>query len=309
MITRLGERMRRGVAGLVASILAVGLLILMPASPALAHCDSVNGPVVTAARQALAQDDVMLVLPYVKADAETELTAAFKEAREAKKQGGKGAELAELWFAETAVRLHRQGEGAAYTGLKYETDFGPALHAAEEAVETGDLEAVMAVLDKAIRAQLEARYHEILETRERAAREGSVAADRAAVEAVLGFETYVHAVDEAIAGAGHLGESGGAHTAVTIQLNGQPLAKAARRHGEKLMLPLRAVAEAAGATVRWDEHEGHALVIRGDLQFAVRPGSDGALLHEGSLMVPAEALLQRLGLGHELHGDTLHLTR
>ena len=41
---------------------------------------------------------------------------------------------------ETVIRLHRAGEGAAYTGLKTAgADYGPAIPAAEYAVETGDL--------------------------------------------------------------------------------------------------------------------------------------------------------------------------
>jgi hypothetical protein len=104
--------------------------VLMPAAPALAHCDSVSGPVVTAASQALEQNDVTLILPYIQAADETELTAAFKEAREARQQGGAAAKVADQWFFETAVRLHRQGEGAPYTGLKENADYGPALEAA-----------------------------------------------------------------------------------------------------------------------------------------------------------------------------------
>ena len=41
------------------------------------HCDAVDGPVVTAARQALAMADVDVVLPYVHAADEAALRAAF----------------------------------------------------------------------------------------------------------------------------------------------------------------------------------------------------------------------------------------
>lgn len=266
MFSWFGMRVRRGVGILAMALLAV----LLPAGPALAHCDSVNGPVVTAARQALAQNDVKLILPYIKAADETELTAAFSKAREAMAQGGKGAELAELWFAETAVRLHRQGEGEPYTGLKYETDYGPALEAAEQAVETGNLNKVTAVLTDAIKGELAAKYQVILETRERAAKEGTVEAKREAVEAELMFEVYVHELGETIKG-------------------GEP-------HGEAALVPLRAVAEAVGATVSWDEHERAAVVKLGQAQFEVRPGTGGAVLQDGRTMVPAQFLLARLGL-------------
>jgi hypothetical protein len=309
LFTRLSSRMRRGGAALVAALLVAGAAVLLPAQPALAHCDNVNGPVVAAAREALAKNDVKLALPYIKADYEAELTTAFGEAREAMKQGGKAAELAEHWFAETTVRLHRQGEGAGYTGLKYDTDFGPALHAAEEAVTTGDLHHVLEVLDAALAAELEAKYAAIVETREAAAKKGTVEANREAVEAVLIFETYVDTIAKAIS-ANHHAEAGAGHgeKAITIKLDGKELTAKALMHGHDLMLPLRAVAEAAGATVTWDEKEQAAVVTFGEHQLTVRPGKDGALTHEETTMVPAESLLEALGLHHELHGDTLLLT-
>ncbi|MGE5720308.1 MAG: DUF6448 family protein, partial [Nocardioidaceae bacterium] len=41
------------------------------------HCDSLDGPVVTAARQALEAGDVDLVLPFVPVEAEDEVRTVF----------------------------------------------------------------------------------------------------------------------------------------------------------------------------------------------------------------------------------------
>jgi hypothetical protein len=41
------------------------------------HCDSMAGPVVTAARKALDAKDVRIILPYVPAEGEPEVAAAF----------------------------------------------------------------------------------------------------------------------------------------------------------------------------------------------------------------------------------------
>jgi len=71
------------------------------------HCDPMDGPVVLAAMRALAANDVATVLPYVKADAEAELVDAFERAREVRAAGDVARELADRYFAETAVRLHR----------------------------------------------------------------------------------------------------------------------------------------------------------------------------------------------------------
>jgi hypothetical protein len=172
--------------------LAVGTIIFSQPAPASAHCDSVNGPVVTAARAALEQGDVKLVLPYVKPEAEAELTAAFQHTLEVRELGPEAQELADHYFFETAVRLHRQGEGAAYTGLKTETDHGPALAAADEALETGSLETVYLVLEQAIQQGVAEKYETVQKARAMAAEENTVEAQRERVEAELIFETYVY---------------------------------------------------------------------------------------------------------------------
>ena len=65
---------RRGRLWAVALILALasGAIATTWSTPAEAHCDSISGPVVGAARQALAAGDANLILPYVKPAAEAE---------------------------------------------------------------------------------------------------------------------------------------------------------------------------------------------------------------------------------------------
>jgi hypothetical protein len=56
-----------------------------------------------------------------------------------RKQGNKEAiGIADLWFYETVVRLHRKGEGTSYTRLKLAgLDRGPVLPKVEKAMEKG----------------------------------------------------------------------------------------------------------------------------------------------------------------------------
>lgn len=97
----------------IVGLFAVIVAISGPALPALAHCDAVTGPVVTAAREALESGDVNRILPYVQPEAEAELTTAFELAMAVRTSGGAAQDLADRWFFETAVRLHRAGEGAS----------------------------------------------------------------------------------------------------------------------------------------------------------------------------------------------------
>ena len=64
---------------------------------------------------------------------------AFERALEVRKRSSdsEGNELADLWFFESAVRLHREGEGAPYTGIKLAGILeSPAVPMADEAIET-----------------------------------------------------------------------------------------------------------------------------------------------------------------------------
>ena len=116
------------------------LSVLTWSSAASAHCDTLDGPVVSAARRALDSGNVSLVLVWVQEKDEAEIRKAFQKTRTVRKAGGEAKELADLYFFETLVRVHRAGEGAAYTGLKPAGMVEPAVAAADKAIETGKLQ-------------------------------------------------------------------------------------------------------------------------------------------------------------------------
>jgi len=185
-------------------IVASGLVLGSPS--AQAHCDTVDGPVAAAVRKALETGNVYLVLPYAPASAERELHAAFAEARKVRALGPVARDLADRSFLETAVRLHRAGEGAPYTGLKPAgQDFGPVIPAAEHAVETGDLSRLKAVLMKDIEHALEERLAHVREV-QKASREptnaAAVPAARERVTAELAFVIFAETLREAAHGKG-----------------------------------------------------------------------------------------------------------
>ena len=89
------------------------------------HRDTRDGPVVQAARKALETGNVNLILIWVPETAERELRDAFERTLKARKAGKDARDVADDWFFETAVRLHRAREGAPYTGLKPAVLAGP----------------------------------------------------------------------------------------------------------------------------------------------------------------------------------------
>src|SRR5512141_1361430 len=148
---------------LMASVAVVALMFGATGS-AQAHCDSVDGPVAKAAQKALDTGNVNLALPYAPAKAAAELQAVFAQALKVRTLGPEAKALADRSFIETTVRLHRAGEGAAYTGLKPAgIDHGPAISAAERAIETGDLSQVKALILEEIEHSLAQRFVHVRE--------------------------------------------------------------------------------------------------------------------------------------------------
>lgn len=182
------------------------VLVLAPFA-ASAHCDAVNGPVATAAMKALDVKNVNLVLPYVPADAEAELTAAFEQAVIVRAKGAEAKNLADRYFMEAAVRLHRAGEKAPYTGLKPAgTDFGPAIAAAEKTLETGKLDGVISLISEEVAHGVAERFRRVVATQRTPmtpSTRDEVAAARQRVTAELEFVGYVEALYRATRGGGH----------------------------------------------------------------------------------------------------------
>ena len=168
------------------------------------HCDSIDGPVVTAARDALEQGKVEIALAYVPEPGEEEVRAAFDRALRARRLGPEGREIGDLHFFETLVRVHRQGEGAPYTGLKPAgLDVGPVIPVAEYAIKSGVADRLVEVLTGAVREEVEKRFEHAMELKPHAS-EG-VEQGREYVEAMLGLEVWSNNLYRAIAAPAHAG--------------------------------------------------------------------------------------------------------
>ena len=173
------------------------------------HCDSLDGPVVSAARHALEADDVDLVLPYAPEDAETEIRSVFDAVRKVRVLDEDAREVADRLFFETVVRLHRAGEGAPYSGLKPAgLDVGPVIPLAEKAVATGDAAHLADYLATELHHQLEHRLGEV--ARLATTKDRSTADAREWVGAMLGLQVYSHHLLGALRASAH-GEGEG-HT-------------------------------------------------------------------------------------------------
>jgi hypothetical protein len=162
-----------------------------------AHCDGLDGPVVQAAEKAIATGNVDLVLVWVQKADEPAIRTAFTQTLTVRKLGAEARALADQTFFETLVRVHRAGEGAAFTGLKPAgRDLGPAIPAADKALEQGSAMPLIQLLTKTIQQRLEQHFQEAMAKRNYDS--ADVVAGR---EYVKAYVEYIHFVEALYAGA------------------------------------------------------------------------------------------------------------
>ena len=167
--------------------LLVGVGLALPQT-ARAHCDTMDGPVVLDARTALEKKDVTAVLKWVNPEAEAEIKAAFAKTLAVRTKGTEARELADQFFFETLVRIHRAGEGAGYTGLKPAGSVEPPVAAADKAIETGKLQPLGKLVSDRMEKGLHAHFDEVMAKRKYDAND--VAAGRAYSSAYVEFTHY-----------------------------------------------------------------------------------------------------------------------
>lgn len=175
------------------------ILLLAPAT-AGAHCDTMDGPVIVDARKALAAGDPAPALRWVTADREAEIRTAFRQTLAVRKEGGLAAELADRYFFETLVRLHRAGEGAPYTGLKPGGSTEPAIAAADRALQSGSVDALADRIAQAVRNGIRVRHTRAVALRKH--RDESVRDGRDFVAAYVDYVHFIEGVHGVVSGKG-----------------------------------------------------------------------------------------------------------
>ncbi|MBU0944471.1 MAG: hypothetical protein KJ804_10315 [Proteobacteria bacterium] len=173
---------------------------------ALAHCDTLDGPVVATARAALDKGDVTPLLKWIRPEEEKDISTAFQKTLTIRSKGSEAKEFADMYFFETLVRIHRAGEGAPYTGLKPGEAIDPAVALADKALENGNVDNLVNVLTNALANGIRQRFQHASETQKHA--DDSVAAGREFVETYVIFTHYVEGLHGLIkGGAAHHGEA------------------------------------------------------------------------------------------------------
>lgn len=155
------------------------------------HCDTRDGPIAEAVARALETGNINFILIWIPADSEKEMKGVFERGLKARRLGKDAKEVADDWILETAVRLHRAGEGAPYAGIKPAgLDEGPVVPRAEKAIESGDPRELVEFMKAAVDEELSRRFDLVSAAKNYDV--DDVASGRRYVEAFIGFVVYSH---------------------------------------------------------------------------------------------------------------------
>ncbi len=183
-------------------VLGVTVVLLTTGKVVFAHCDTLDGPVVEEAKLALEKRDVTGLLKWVSKEHEREIRDAFRRTLAVRAKGREARELADRFFFETLVRIHRGGEGAPYTGLKPAGSVEPAIAAADKALQGASVDALAEKIGNAVRNEIQKRFKEAAEKKKHAG--DSVEEGREFVEAYVQYVHFIEGIHNMVAkGAEH----------------------------------------------------------------------------------------------------------
>lgn len=171
------------------TIIVLSSIMLALATPGsiIGHCDSEDGPILPEARHALETGDLSPLLKWVTTNDETQIRDLFDEVRKLRDTNEEVRHLADQYFLETFIRLHRQSEGAPYSGIKPAGMMPAIFKSADSALKVGDVHQLADKISATVRKEIMSRFNSALEKKQHM--DESVEAGREYVEV---YVTYMH---------------------------------------------------------------------------------------------------------------------
>jgi hypothetical protein len=180
----------------------IAALLMFFANPASAHCDSYDGPTIKDAVKALETNNVNLVLKWISPEQEQEIKSLFHKTYSLKNGDKEIYAIVEKHFFETLVRLHRETEGAPYTGLKAAGTTKDIIKLSDRALENKDIDDLLGKLNNHIGKVIREKYEKVAALD--AVKNESPEKGRAYVEAYVDYTHALEAIHDLLEkGAGH----------------------------------------------------------------------------------------------------------
>lgn len=186
------------------SIVIVSGFMIFGSLPASAHCDSYDGPTIKDAVKALETNNVNLVLKWISAEQEQEIISLFNKTYALKSGDKEVYAIVEKHFFETLVRLHRETEGASYTGLKSAGTTKKIVQMSDQALASKDIDDLLGKLNNHIGNVIREKYEKLAVLDK--VKNDSPEKGREFVEAYVDYTHTIEAIHDLV-------ELGGGHAA------------------------------------------------------------------------------------------------
>ncbi|PKP51263.1 MAG: hypothetical protein CVT92_13210 [Bacteroidetes bacterium HGW-Bacteroidetes-1] len=188
----------------ILSIVFVSLFMIFGSLPASAHCDSYDGPTIKDAIKAIETNNVNLVLKWITPEQEKEIIPLFYKTYALKSGDKEVYTIVEKHFFETLVRLHRETEGAPYTGLKPAGTTKKIVQLSDQAIASKDIEDLLGKLNNHIGKVIKEKYEKVAALEK--VKNDSPEKGREFVEAYVDYTHTIEAIHDIV-------EQGGGHSA------------------------------------------------------------------------------------------------
>lgn len=176
-------------------LIAMILLMLCSYKIVFGHCDTMDGPVIADAKKAIEQNNVNYVLKWVLPDNEKEIKNAFDLIMKVRVLSPEAKELSDKYFFETLVRIHQNGEGVPFTGIKPSgTPIDEKIKAADKSIELGNLSPLENLVPKEKLPELKKRFEKVMSLKNYDVND--VKAGREYVEAYVQFFHFAEGEEE-----------------------------------------------------------------------------------------------------------------
>jgi hypothetical protein len=197
---------RKRKSGILIIPLMILSLLILSANVTFAHCDTMDGPVIKDAKIAIEKNNINYAFKWIQPQDEIELRNAFLLTMKVRILSPDAMILADKYFFETLVRLHRSGEGVPFTGVKPSgTPIDEKILAADKSIETGDLTPLIELVPEEAIPELKERFAKAMSLRNFDV--NNVEAGRAYIESYVQFFKFAEGEEE-----GHNEISGDAHS-------------------------------------------------------------------------------------------------
>ncbi len=179
----------------------IAMVSVLSIQPVSAHCDSFDGPALIDAAKALETNNVELIKKWILAEDEAVVVPLFHKTYSLKNGDAEVYEIVKTHFYETFIRLHREMEGATFTGLKPAGTTAHITVMSDKALETGDFSGLLTALNRHVNQQLTEKYEKaaaLYRVKDRSVEEG-----RQYVAAYVDYTHAVEAVHDILEAGGH----------------------------------------------------------------------------------------------------------